>query len=297
VYAFTGDGLLVALAPRDGKLLWQQSVFAGSDGEPADLIADYGMACSPLVAGDVVIVTAGAPNATVRAFDRKSGEPAWTAGKGDPAGYSSPAVLDVSGKRQLVAFTGSSALGIEPKDGTVLWRYPWVTDYGCNTATPVSVDGRVLLSSGENHGSVLLKFPQTASGKSQPQPVWDSQGSRSVLRSEWQTPVLIGGYLYGFDNVGSAGPVTHLTCVEAATGERKWQKLRFGKGNLIAADGKLFATTMAGELVVIDATPDEYRELGRKKVVGSTRQAPSLADGRLYVRDGRQVVCFDVGRR
>lgn len=294
IFAFTGDGTLVALAAEDGKLQWKQSVFAGSGGSPRDLIADYGMACSPLVVGKAVVVTAGAPNGTVMAFDRKTGKPAWTAGQGDPAGYSSPVLVEAGGKQQLVAFTGSSALGIAPADGTVLWRYPWVTDYECNVASPVSIDGQVLLSSGEQHGSVLLQFKATGSGKLAPQPVWDSQGRDSTLRAEWQTPVLLDGYLYGFDNVGSAGPVTHLTCVEAATGKRMWQKARFGKGNLIAADGKLFATTMKGELVMVEATPEEYRELGRKKVIATTRQAPALAGGKLYLRDGRQVVCFDV---
>ncbi len=64
---------------------------------------------------------------------------------------------------------------------------------------------------------------------------------QDVLRSEWQTPILLDGYLYGMDNVGGAGPVTHLTCVHAATGERQWQQTRFGKGNFIAAEGAALA--------------------------------------------------------
>ena len=99
--------------------------------------------------------------------------------------------------------------------------------------------------------------------------------------------------LFGFDNVGNAGPVTHLTCVDAQTGTRKWQQLRFGKGNLIAADGKLFCSTLAGELVVVAANPAEFQELGRMSVVGKTRQAPSLAGGRLFLRDDREIVCLD----
>ena len=99
---------------------------------------------------------------------------------------------------------------------------------------------------------------------------------------------------YGFDNVGSAGPLTHLTCVNAATGKRAWQKTRFGKGNLIAADGKLWFSTMEGELVLVRATPKAYEELGRAKVIESTRQAPSLAAGRLYLRDDKEIVCLDV---
>src|SRR6185295_10581609 len=124
--------------------------------------------------------------------------------------------------------------------------------------------------------------------------VWESQGPKSVLRNEWQTSVLLDGHLYGFDNVGSAGPVTHLACINAATGERAWQQLRFGKGNLIAADGKLLISTMNGELVIVRTTPKAYDEVGRAVVVGPTRQAPALAGGLLYLRDNEEIVCLDV---
>ena len=117
-----------------------------------------------------------------------------------------------------------------------------------------------------------------------------------MLRAEWQTPILLDGYLYGFDNVGSAGPVTHLTCIEAATGKRMWQKQRFGKGNLTAADGKLFLSTMKGELVIVRATPKAYEELGRATILGQTRQAPALSGGRVYLRDDKEIVCVEVGK-
>ena len=109
--------------------------------------------------------------------------------------------------------------------------------------------------------------------------------------------MLLDGQLYGMDNVGGAGPVTHLTCVNATTGERLWQQLRFGKGNLIAADGKPWISTMKGELVLVRATPTAYEELGRAVVSGSTRQAPALAGGLLYLRDDQDIVCLDVRKR
>ena len=96
------------------------------------------------------------------------------------------------------------------------------------------------------------------------------------------------------DNVGGAGPVTHLTCIDAMSGERMWQMPRFGKGNMIAADGKLFVSTILGELVVVKISPEKYDEVGRMNIVESTRQSPSIAGGFLYLRDGREIVCVDV---
>ena len=98
----------------------------------------------------------------------------------------------------------------------------------------------------------------------------------------------------GVDNVGSAGPITHLNCVEIATGKRVWQQTRYGKGNLIAADGKLWISTMEGELVAALASPEKYQEIGRAAVLGKTRQAPALSDGMLYLRDDEQIVCLTV---
>lgn len=289
VFVFTGEGVLTALSLADGKPLWSHNTLKELGGKEAD----YGMACSPLVVGQNVVVTVGAPKATAAAYDLETGKLAWTAGSEDAAGYSSPALLEVAGQRQLVVFTGGSVLGIEPKAGQVLWRHPYETDFACNIATPIAYKGQVFVSAGENHGSVLLS-PEPSAAAWHVKEVWQSQGAESVLRTEWQTSILLGGHLYGFDNVGSAGPVTHLTCVDAATGERVWQKPRFGKGNLIAADGKLLISTMTGELVVVRATPEGYEELGRSKLLGSTRQAPALAGGLLYLRDDKEIVCVDL---
>lgn len=288
VYAYTGEGVLVALQLSDGRQLWRRQAVVENKGR----VADYGMACSPLVVGERVIVTVGAPGPTVVACNRKDGNPAWKAGD-DPAGYSSPVLREVAGRRQVVVFSGGSVLGLVPETGKLLWRYPYKTDYQCNIAAPVGYEGKVFISAGENHGCALLA-PAPEGDAFSVGEAWTSLGPKSVLRSEWQTPVLLGGMLYGFDNVGSAGPVTHLTCVDIATGKRNWQVPRFGKGNLIAADGKLLMTTFDGEFVLAKASPEGYEEIGRAEVLGPTRQAPSLAGGMLYLRDDRHIVCLDV---
>jgi len=291
-YAFTGEGVLAAVDLASGQLLWKRPVVQDLGGKPAE----YGMACSPLVWQDHVIVTVGAPKGTVAAFDKQSGAPKWVVvanGGKDTAGYSSPAILNVGGEEQLVVFEGKAAIGIDVHAGRLLWRYGYETDFDCNIATPIAHRGRVFISSGENHGCSLLSVEHNGP-EYKVAAVWDSHGPGSVFRNEWQTSALVDGSLYGFDNVGSAGPVTHLACIDADTGERKWQSLRFGKGNLIAADGKLFISTLKGELVIAQLDPQRFVELGRKTVLRQTRQAPALANGRLFLRDDREIVCLNV---
>lgn len=291
VFAFTGEGILVAANLENGKKLWSHHCLQDHNGKEAD----YGMASSPLVVDGKVVVTIGTPDATIVAYDSETGKLAWKAGSDDLAGYSSPALLKVGGSEQLVVFSGDAVLGIKPANGEVLWKHPYTTDFGCNIATPLSYKGQIFVSSGENHGCVLLSIKE-AGPRFSVSEIWSSQGGKSVLRNEWQTSILLGDYLYGFDNVGGAGPISHLTCIHAATGKRQWQQTRFGKGNLIAADGKLFISTMQGELVVLKANSQKYEELGRTTVLGTTRQAPALANGLLYLRDSEKIVCLDVRR-
>lgn len=288
VVVFTGEGRLVALAAATGKTLWQRDVVTELKGR----VADYGMASSPLIVGGLVVVTPGARQAAVAAFRLADGTTAWTAGAG-PAGYSSPAVLTVGGRRQVVAFLGDQALGLDPDKGSSLWRFPYVTDYECNIATPLAHNGRVFLSSGENHGSVMLGLKKSGGGFTV-ETAWSSLGPQSVMRNEWQTSILWKGHLYGMDNVGGAGPITHLTCIDATSGRRLWQQRRFGKGNLIAADGKLWISTLKGELVLVAASPKGFRELSRARVLGPTRQAAALSAGKLLLRDNAEIVCLDI---
>ena len=286
-YVFTGEGVLAAVQAESGELLWSVNAPQKLGGKPAD----YGMSSSPLVVGKSVVVHPGAPQATVAAFASQDGSLLWQAGSG-AAGYSSPTLLTFNKVAQVVSFTGSAAYGIQPDSGQVLWQYPYRTEFNCNTASPINVNGRLFLSAGENHGSVMVQV-----GTDKVSPLWESQGRRSVMRNEWQTSIHLDGYLYGFDNVGSAGPVSHLTCIDAKTGKQQWQETRFGKGNLISADGKLIIVTTKGELAIANADPQKYDEIGRQAVCEFTRQAPSLAAGLLYLRDDQDIVCLDLRGR
>lgn len=289
VFVFTGDGTLARLQASDGKIVWSHNVLKQYGGR----VAEYGMACSPLVTSDLVVVTAGASQGTVVACDIRTGEGRWSHGRGESAGYSSPATLTLSGWTQVVAFKGASVSGLDLKSGKQLWSFPYRTDYDCNIATPIAVNGNVLISAGENHGSTMLKVGSKGD-RFQVSQVWASIGVGSAMRNEWQTAIHLGDHIYGLDNVGGAGPITHLVCLEAATGKPVWRNARFGKSNMIAADGKLIFTTMKGELVIARASPDGYEEVGRTTVIGETRQAPSLANGHLFLRDGKQIVCLDI---
>jgi outer membrane protein assembly factor BamB len=288
VYAYSGEGILIAVDLKSGQLRWSKNVMEELSAEPSE----YGMSCSPLVVDDRVIVHAGGSEAAIAAFAVANGKLLWKCGSGH-AGYSSPTIMDISGEPQVVTVTGTAVMGIDPENGKALWSYPFETDYGCNTASPVWVDGSVFISAGENHGSVLLDLTKNKDKYSVSER-WKSLDAKSVMRNEWQTSILIGDYLYGFDNVGAAGPISHFSCIEAKTGKPVWQKNRFGKGNLAYADGKFWLTTIEGELVIARADPKGFEELGRVQLVGKNRQTLSIANGYGYLRDDSEVVCVQL---
>ncbi|MDX1924970.1 MAG: PQQ-binding-like beta-propeller repeat protein, partial [Pirellulaceae bacterium] len=225
-------------------------------------------------------------------LDKATGKLAWKAGAGR-AGYSSPVLLNLAGQQQLVVLTGKLCMGLDPKSGTVLWDYPFATDYDCNTASPIAIDGKVFISSGENHGSVLLEVVPGES-KWSVKEAWSSLGTGSALRSEWQTPLLSGKLLFGFDNVGGAGPITNLACLDASSGKVLWKQMRFGKSNGILVDGKLVITTLEGDLVLVRASGTGFEQLAKATILGKTRQAPSYSDGFIFLRDDADVVCIDL---
>ena len=290
VFVFGGGGTLAAVSVADGDVLWKMNTPAELSTKPAE----YGMASSPLIVGDNVVVQVGGRNGAVAAFSQEDGALVWSAGTGTP-GYSSPTVMTLSGREQIIACCGAAVHGIDAAKGILLWSHPWVTDYDCNTSTAVQLTpDRLLISSGENHGSAILRISVSPAGVSA-ESIWESIGRTSVLRAEWQTPVLLDGYLYGMDNVGSAGPVTNLVCVRAEDGEQMWNERRFGKSNLVAADGKLFISTMKGELVLVKASPKAFTEVSRATILSQqTRQAPVIANGMLYLRDDTEIVCLKI---
>jgi outer membrane protein assembly factor BamB len=288
VYAYSGEGILIAAELKSGKLRWRKNVMEELSAEPSE----YGMSSSPLVVGESVVVHAGAVDGAVVAFHVADGKLLWQCGSGH-AGYSSPTLMEIAGIPQVVSITGTAVMGISPDKGAILWNYPFETDYGCNTASPVSIDGGIFISAGENHGSVLLDVKKEKEQFAVSER-WKSLNAKSVMRNEWQTSIVVSDYLYGFDNVGAAGPVSHFSCIEAKTGKPVWQQTRFGKGNLVYADGKFYLTTSEGELVIARADPKGFKELSRVSLVGKNRQTISIASGFGYLRDDAEVVCIQL---
>ncbi|MFP5286902.1 MAG: PQQ-binding-like beta-propeller repeat protein, partial [Thermoanaerobaculia bacterium] len=197
----------------------------------------------------------------------------------DAAGYSAPIAITVRGVRQVIVFTADAILSISPKDGRLFWRSGWKTDYDVNAATPIFLPpDKLFVSSGYGTGSALLQINRTNVVE-----VWRSKD----MKNQFSSSVLHNGVIYGFDNAT-------LKAMDAATGAERWKQRGFGHGSLILAGGHLVVLSDRGKLALVQATPEAYRELGTAQVLeGKCWTAPSLADGRLYVRNEEQLIALD----
>jgi outer membrane protein assembly factor BamB len=275
VYVLSAHGRLAALRTADGQVAWQHDLRAEYGADPPQ----WGVSTSPLVEGNLLIVNVGGSgNKSIVAFDKATGKPVWTS-QGDDAGYSAPIAITVRGVRQVIVFTAGAVVSLSPKDGKLLWRSPWRTDYDVNAATPIFFPpDKLFVSSGYDTGATLFQVRGTSAVE-----VWKSRG----MKNQFSSSVLHNGTLYGFDNAT-------LKAIDAATGNERWKQRGFGHGSLILAGGHLVVLSERGKLALVQATPAEYRELGSAQVLeGKCWTAPSLADGKLYVRNEEQLVALD----
>ncbi|HWG42352.1 MAG TPA: PQQ-binding-like beta-propeller repeat protein [Gemmataceae bacterium] len=292
LYAFGITGMLTCLETDKGKQVWQVDTL--KQFKAKNLF--FGMACSPLVAEDRVLVNVGGKGTSIVAFDRIKGEVAWKA-LDDPASYSSPIGFGTDAtKRQAVFLTGANVASLNPADGSVYWRFPLKDALLESSTTPIRA-GDLLLASSITYGSVGLRL-ETKEGKPAVKEAWKNK----ELTSYFSTPVAVGKeHIYivtGKNPLAFKSAEATLHCVEAKTGKTLWTKAKIGKYHaslMRTGDDKLLLLTDGGELALLEPDPKGYRELARSKVSGPETWAhPALSDGRLYVRDMTELICLQL---
>jgi len=293
VYVQSCKGEFRCLDLADGRVVWGVSFdadfgvkFLGSKANEGTA-ARRGNNGSPLVDGDDIIVPVGATDgATLVCFDKGNGKIRWKAGD-DEAAYSSPVAATLGGVKQIVEFTADNLMGVEREHGTVLWRVPFQTSAKRHAATPVIFGDTVIVNS-HTIGLVATKIVNEG-GTIRAVPLWANEG----LKINLSTPVRVGDYLYG------QGPGQTYFCADARTGKTQWQvpwSCASGQENTstIVLGKNLLALTDLGELVLLAARPDQYQELSRVQACGKNWNFPACADGRIYARDARELICYDL---
>lgn len=279
LYAMTGDGVVVSMDTATGKTIWSQNIAQKYGGE----IPGWGYSESPLIDGGRLIVMPGGRGASIVSLSKTDGSLQWKAGS-DRAGYSSAIVANVGGVRQVIALSGSAAVGVQEDNGELLWRYSKVSNNTANIATPIYHNGSAFLSSAYGTGCALLKLgPRTMSE------VYFS----GDMKNHYSSSVLVDGYLYGYND-------SILTAMQFDTGKVAWRNRSVGKGSVVYAEKKLYLLGEEGVMGLAEATPVGYKEISRFSFTkGSlpTWSPPVVANGRLYLRDQDHLTSYDIKAR
>ena len=283
VYTFGAEGVLSCWELASGKRLWQ----IDTKGQFTAPKGFFGLACSPLVEGNAVVVNiGGGKGAGIVAFDKVGGKLLWKA-TDDEASYSSPVAATFDGKRYILVLDREGLVALDPSTGKVFFKFHWrsQTNESVNAATPLVIEDKIFISASYGTGAAMLKFRESG-----PEVLWSGD---EILSNHYATSVYRDGFLYGFDGRQESGP--SLRCVDARTGKVRWSQDNFGAGTLMVAGDKLLILTEKGQLILAPATPDGYRPASHAQILPfNSRAYPALADGMYYARSKDKLVCVDL---
>jgi outer membrane protein assembly factor BamB len=291
VYAQSCNGEFRCFNLADGKIIWSKSFekdfgvqFLGSKAKEGTA-ARRGNDGSPVIDRDLIFVPVGqTEGASIVAFNKENGKVVWKSGD-DEAAYSTPVVADVAGVRQVVHFNAEGLTGYNRDDGKRLWRVPIVTNAKRHAMTPVIIGDNIVINT---HTVGMISYLISKDGdKMTAKESWANKDQKINL----STPALVSGFLY------CHGANRNYVCVDASNGQTKWTQGGFGEqvSTTIPVGDKLVIVTDTGELVILKPNPDRYEELVRMQVCGKTWNFPAFADGKLYVRDQREIACYAIG--
>ncbi len=275
---------LYCLDKNTGKVIWHHNLIK----EMGASHMMYGYGASPLAHDGKIILPVGGEGKAVVAFNQDDGKVAWKYADFG-ATHASVFVIKQEGKEQLVLFAASEIAGIDPSDGSTMWRVEHPTQWGANISTPVwGHDGWMFVSSAYGMGSRGIRLSADG-GKPVAKEMWHN----NKMKIHHGNAVRVGNFVYGAS--GDFGPVFYAA-VDIETGELAWRNREVGKGSSIFADGKMLILNESGTLFLAKVSPTELKIKSQVQVSdGRTWTVPTLIGKRLYLRDRKGIMALDLG--
>ena len=287
VYALGATGILNCLAGATGEPIWSLNILERNATENRL----FGMAGSPLVTDDLVIVAPGGKGCSLVAYDRNDGTLVWKAGDAVTS-YSSPQSARIGGTASVLIFNGEGLYAHRLRTGEILWNVPWVSNPPeknnvCQPqvlpATEPDEADRVFISSGYGRGCALFEIESTAE-RADVRRLWATKS----LKAKFTNVVARDGFVYGLDN-------GILACVDLTTGRRRWKRGRYGHGQLLLVGDLLLIQAENGAVVLVEASPDSHREKARFAALDHrTWNQPVLSSNLLLVRNDREAAAYEL---
>jgi outer membrane protein assembly factor BamB len=279
----SAGGLMNSFDRRTGTLQWTRDLLAGTPDE----VRACGYSTSPLAYKDQIITTAGGKGRAVVSMNAATGAVTWQA-QDFENGYSSPILIDLDGRPELIVFTFGDVAGLDPDTGRLEWQHAHPAEFGVNVAMPVwGEDHLLFISSAYNGGSRVLKLARTGSTVSVTE-IWASQR----VRIHFGNAVRFGQRIFASNGDFGAAP---LAAVDVATGQMLWRDRSVARATLVGAGTTLLLLDEDGNLAL--ATPGDTGLVVHAKAQildGRSWTAPTLSGTRLFVRNQKEIVALDL---
>lgn len=322
-YTFGVEGRLLCLDRVSGRLIWERDT--AKDWQIPQ--AFFGVGSTPLLEENrLIVMVGGQTNSGVVAFNAENGKTLWESvgqknwegqkkigWRGEPivswqtwekqASYSSPVAATIHGQRHILCLTRQGLVSLDPANGEVRFSF-WFRSFAndsVNAMNPVVMDDLILISAAYYRvGSVVLRVKPDGRAVEE---VWRG----TSLETHWMTPILKDGFLYA--SSGRNEPDARLRCVEMKTGRVAWDRDEswqphsaeqppvFGRSSFIVADNRLIALGEGGLLGLFKLNPEKLEEVSRFQVPDLQYPcwaAPVLSGKRLFLRNERRLVCYDL---
>jgi len=285
LYFVSGQGVAYCMDKDTGEVLWKVDMLEKFNGRQIT----WGMAESPLLDVDRIILTPGGEEHNMVAVDRFTGETIWTSkGNVEQSAYCSPILAHHNDTRLIVSMTSHSVIGIDADNGDAYWRIEHRQGNKINANSPVYNDGMVFCASGSAdtlEGHVMIRLSE------------DGKKAETGWRNEEWFNLLGGlilheGYLYS-----STFNKKQFYCMDAETGDLKYVSDQVSGGAIIYSDGLFYCYGTDGVLALVEADETSCRMISNFKVqLGSDQHwaHPVIHNGRLYMRHGDALMCYDI---
>ena len=290
IYITSGMGTLNCINSQTGDIIWSVNAHEQFGGE----FHRWGFAESVVITNDAVVSSPTGSQTAMVAFKKETGEVLWkTESLGDVRSYASPILVSHNGKDMILAITSVHALGVDPSDGTILWKHDIVTGLTegrrNNTNTPLYHNGEIFITSGYDSKALMLRLSDDGKNVSRK---WISD----VLDTHHGGVVLVDGYIYGSNWIGNGNG--NWVCLDWNTGKVMYEEKWHNKGQIIYADNRLYIyEEKNGNFGLVKPDPSGFKLAGTFLITEGTGPHwahPTIFDGMLFVRHGEFLGVYDI---
>jgi len=287
LYTIGVSGRMHCLDKRSGEVVWSHDLWGEEFGGS---VLNHGYSSSPIAYANLVYVLVGGEKGSIVALSQKDGRVVWRRHSFGNS-YSTPRILEVDGRDELVTFMKGELVGLDPKTGELRWSYAHENQWGQNINMPVMADRNHLFLSSPEAGARGLKLTRKEDGTVAVEELWSTR----KIQFYHVSSVRQGDYVYG--STGTMAPA-FLAAVNIRTGEIAWRERGFAKANCVLADGRLIILDEDGNLALATATPAALAVHSRVQLLDEVAwTVPTVVGRTLYVRDQKSIMAFDLGPR